>query len=333
LVAEAGQQMTIRDKVVGMFVGVSIGDSLGRYCEGWAFEEVRSTFGRIESYIVPNGWPAGRKKGTTTDDTQLTLAVAQGLLASGGRPDIGAQVEAHVRAFHESTHGWGPTTYGAVKRLSQGVPWNLAGARGGRITGLGNGCPMRISPAALLLVQGISGATEFIGSLCSMTHQTSVAVSAGLAQAFGLAYCLKTDAATFNPGEFVEVVVNASRIGRAYFPDTLTDDDITERLALCDQYADYPPDRCNAEIGGRSYVYCSLPFTYMFFLRNPTSVESLYDVASQGNDADTNASMAASLLGGLNGTAVFPTHLAEELEAVDRLVKTANRLCDLYGID
>lgn len=326
--------MTTRDKIRAMFLGVGVGDALGRVVEGWTHEDVRSIYGRITAYIVPEGWPVGRKAGIgSDDDTRLTLAVAEGLLLSGGKLDIDAQVQAHIKAFHHSTQGWGPTTYGAVRKLTQGVPWRLAGVRGGKITGMGNGCPMRIAPAALLLQQEIPGSSDFIGQLCSITHQTSVAVSAGLAHAFGLAYCLKSDTAVFDPGEFVQVVVNASRKGLAYFPETLTEDDITERLALCDQYADYPPERCNAEISGRCYVYCSLPFTYMFFLRNPRSIESLYEVVSQGQDADTNASMCGALLGALNGTSIFPDHFVKELEAKDQLVEVANRLCDVFGID
>ncbi|MBI2806124.1 MAG: ADP-ribosylglycohydrolase family protein [Planctomycetes bacterium] len=315
--------MKTRDKIIGMFLGVGIGDSLGKCCEGWNYELVRTTYGRIDRYIVPGG----------SDDTQLSLAVAEGLLLSSGKLDMDAQVKAHVKAFHESTQGWGPTTYGAVRRLSQGVPWNLAGARGGRITGTGNGTALKVAGAALLLLQDIPGAFEFIHQLCSMTHQTSLAVSAGLAHASGLAYCLETDVTTFKAAEFVKVVVDASMLGRAYFPDTLTEDDITERLALCGDYAEWPPERCVAEMdGGRSYVYCSLPFSYMFFLRNPTSVESLYDVVSMGSDADTNAGLVGALVGGLNGTAVFPPHLADELEASDRLVEMADRLCDLFKI-
>jgi ADP-ribosylglycohydrolase len=71
----------------------------------------------------------------------------------------------------------------------------------------------------------------------------------------------------------------------------------------------------------------------MFFLRQPKSVEALYDVVSAGGDTDTNGSVAGSLLGALNSTAVFPTHLIEELEGADRLVRTANRLCGLFGIE
>lgn len=296
-------------------------------------EDVCSTFGRITRYIVADSLPDGRKVGLCTDDGQLSLAVAEGLLLSGGKPDMAAQIEAHIEAFHESTQGWGPTTYGAVRRLTQGVPWQLAGARGGRISGIGNGCPMKISAASILLVQDMPEAVEFIGNLCSMTHQTSVAVSAGFAHAFGLAYCLQANPYTFNAADFVKVVVNASGMGRNYFADTLNEDDITERLALCHDYADWPPERCMAEMqNGHSYVYCSLPFSYMFFLRNPTSIESLYDVVSNSFDSDTNGSMVGALLGAVNGTSIFPDHLVQNLDAADRLIDTANRLCGLFGI-
>jgi ADP-ribosylglycohydrolase len=166
-----------------------------------------------------------------------------------------------------------------------------------------------------------------------MSHQTSVAVSAGLAHASGLAHCLGADAASFDSGEFVRVVINASRIGRSYFTDTLTEDDIIERLVECRDYAEWPPDRCVAEFeNGRNHVYHSLPFTYLFFLRQPRSVEALFEIVSCGGDADSNGSMIGSLLGALNGPAVFPAPLVEELEAAGRLVDMANRLCDLFGI-
>ncbi len=316
-----------------MLLGVGVGDALGRHCEGMSHEAVHSTYGRITSYIVPDGWADGRKSGIGSDDSLLTLAVAEGLLMSGGKPDMETQVQSHVKAYHHSTQGWGPTTHGAVQRLTQGVPWRLAGVRGGKISGLGNGTSMKISPTALLLHQDIPGSPDLIADLCSMTHQTSVAVSAGLAQAFGLAYCLKSEPATFSPVEFVRVVVNASKLGRNYFAETLTEEDITERLGLCHDFANWTPERCVVEMeNGRSYVYCSLPFSYMFFLRNPMSIESLYEVVSQGADSDTNASCCGALLGALSGTSIFPDHLVNELEVRDRLIETANRLCDVFKI-
>jgi len=324
-----------RDKVTGMLLGVGIGDALGMPVETFSHQRVKETYGRLEKYLVPDGhkWFDGHKAGTCTDDTQLSAAVAEGLIASGGKPDMDAQVTAHVKAFRESTSGWGSTTREALRRLANGAAWNVAGTREGKITGLGNGCSMKIAPASLLLMQNIPHSSDFLANLCSMTHQTSVAVSSGLAQAFALSYCMKSQPADFNPADFVQFALYGSRKGKSYYLETLNEDDLTTRLALCDQYKDYTPERCVAEFqNGRCYVYCSLPFSYMFFLRNPTSVDSLYDVVSAGGDADTNGSMVGALLGALNGVSVFPEHLVEQLSAKDQLVDLANRLCNVFKI-
>lgn len=321
--------MVTRDKIIGMFLGVGVGDGLGRPLEGMTHEEVSSTFGRITTYIVPDGWPAGRKIGGS-DDSQLTLAVAEGLLASGGKTDMNSQVQAHINAFNESTQGWGRTTHQAVRKLTLGLPWRVAGVRGSS----SNGAIMKLAPTALLLVECVPGSEEFIRDLISMTHQSSMAVSAGFAHATGLAYCLQVDPCKFDPAEFVQVVVNASEIGRNYFTETLTEDDLTERLVLCRDYTDWPPGRCVAEMqNGGNYVYDALPYSLMFFLRQPKSIQSLFEVVSAGGDTDTNGSVVGSLLGALNGTAVFPAHLVHELDAADRLVDTADRLTDSVSDD
>lgn len=50
---------TTRDKVIGMLLGVGIGDALGRCCEGMDCQSVKSTFGKVEKYIIQNGWLRG----------------------------------------------------------------------------------------------------------------------------------------------------------------------------------------------------------------------------------------------------------------------------------
>jgi ADP-ribosylglycohydrolase len=79
-------------------------------------------------------------------------------------------------------------------------------------------------------------------------------------------------------------------------------------------------------------VYNTLPLAYACFLRHPTSVEALYDAVAAGGDTDTNASIAGSLVGALNGTAVFPAHLIEGLRMRERIMDTAERLCERLGI-
>src|SRR4051812_1703215 len=75
-----------RDKVLGMFLGVALGDALGMPAEGLAAENIAVRFGRLDRYHPANGhpWLGDWPQGATTDDWQLTRAVAEAILQSGG---------------------------------------------------------------------------------------------------------------------------------------------------------------------------------------------------------------------------------------------------------
>jgi len=74
-----------RDKVVGMFLGVAIGDALGMPAEGHAAEDIAAKFGRLDRYHPVSGhrWLGDLPKGATTDDWQLTRAVAEAIIHAG----------------------------------------------------------------------------------------------------------------------------------------------------------------------------------------------------------------------------------------------------------
>lgn len=63
----------------------------------------------------------------------------------------------------------------------------------------------------------------------------------------------------------------------------------------------------------------------MFFVCNPLSIDALFDVASAGQDADSNASMIRSLLGVLHGTAIFPAHLVDGLRDREAVLEVADQ--------
>src|SRR5262249_42825560 len=150
------------------------------------------------------------------------------------------------------------------------------------------------------------------------THRTGMAVSSALAQAFATLYCLGHTPDDFSPRAFLSAVVEASRAGKKYFPETLKDD-ITERFQVLEHVTGESrnEDFVRDFGAGSVYVYNSLPFTYAFFVRNPTGIEAHYDCVSSGGDTDSNASMLGGLLGALHGTAVFPKELAEGLHRKD----------------
>lgn len=167
-----------------------------------------------------------------------------------------------------------------------------------------------------------------------MTHPTSMAVSSCLAHTFASFRCMVSDPDAFNIKTFVTTVVNASEIGKQYYPETMNADDITERFKLLETIT---PKTKTEEIiekfgKGSYYVYNSLPFTYAFLVRNPTSIEELYDCASAGGDTDSNASMLGALLGALNGTSIFPKELVDGLDRKNEIIKVADAFSERFGI-
>lgn len=318
--------MITRDKIRGMFLGVAIGDAFGMPLESKKYEDVKN-LKRTNSYRKSNRG----KPGSWTDDTQLTIATALAMLESGdfNMDDIAAW---HVKAYKASTSGWGGTTRDAVKKLSEGCHWSESGNfEGQNNRGFGNGVVMKLAPLAAYFALA-NNDVNYDNSICDftmMTHQTSVAVSSCYAHIDALIYCLQETIDSFRSREFIERVIDASEIGAAYFPETFKDN-ITTKLESIKQIYNIPDllfddSYLVSEFGGGScYVYDSLPFSYAFFLRGPFSIESMYDVAYAGGDADTNASIVASMIGAICGTKVFPKTLVEGLSGKNQILRIAD---------
>jgi ADP-ribosylglycohydrolase len=303
-------------------------------------EKIKEKYGieRVTEYLVPTGhkWFDGEKAGATTDDTALTLAVANGLIEGGFGMDI--QARKHIEAY-ESTKGWGSTTKMAVRNLINGAHWQASGVGIGT-NGRGNGVPMKISPVIALIrgmveqtlenkKQILSEGLNFITRLCLMTHKTQMALCSTVGYGIGLYKCFDNNLDTEKlPGYILEF----GKAAKPWFQGEETDD-VVERFALLSKHNEYNAERLIAEFGGGScYCYNSIPFTLMFFLNNPRSINSLYDCISAGGDADSNGAMLGAMLGALNGEEIFPKHLVDGLDQKDRILAVADALCDKIGL-
>lgn len=324
--------MNLKSKIRGMMLGVGIGDSLGMPFESKPYEVV-SKIKKRENYRGGR-W---KKKGSTTDDSQLTACVAKAII-NAHSINMDAIAIQHVIAYKDTVSGWGSTTREAVKKLSEGGTWDKSGDfEGNERRGLGNGVPMKAAPLAayFALTKNLDNFAKNLVDFTAMTHQTSVAVSSCFAHVTALLECLGKTPQNFDTKVFLRKTIRASELGRSYFPETLKDD-LTNRLkGLLFLYEDpkllYNDEHLVKEYGGGScYVYNSLPFSYAFFIRSPFKIQSMIDAAYAGGDSDTNASLIGGLLGALGGEEVFPTHLKDELEKKDELVGLADLLCDQF---
>lgn len=324
--------MNLKDKVRGMFLGIAIGDALGMPFESKPYE-VTSKVKKRENYRSGR-W---KKKGSWTDDTQLTLAVAKAIFDARGF-NMDAIAAQHVTAYKTTVAGWGSTTREACKRLESGITWKESGDfQGNERRGLGNGVPMKIGPVAAYyaLTKNIADFTKNLVDFTAMTHQTSIAVSSCFAHTIALMECLAQTPETFDTKDFLRKIVRASEVGRSFYPESIKDD-LTDRLkGLLPLYENpkllYDDEHLVKEYGGGScYVYNSLPFSYALFIRSPFKIQSMIDAAYAGGDADTNASLIGGLLGALGGENIFPAHLKDELDQSEGILKLTDAFVECF---
>lgn len=320
------------DRLQGMMIGIALGDSLGLAVETLTRHQIEVALGRVTTFasLEHNRFYTGKGAlpGSYSDDAQLTAAMFEAYSDAGGF-SLAAIAARHIEAYQNSKLGWGGSTAAGVEALMCGYSPSDVEYRQMLKGGTGNGIPMKIAPvAAWSAARGLDDAEILrqVTKICSLTHPTSISVSAGMAHTAALLYCLSRDAATFDRCEFVDVVSKASAFGREIFPATRTADDLTRRLSdlkagfkrseqrLIDDYA-----------GGDCYVYNSLPFSYAFFLRNPLSEETLFDVINAGGDTDSNAAFVGALQGALLGSEFFPIDLVSQVRGLSSLLQVTNR--------
>jgi len=310
----------LEDKIKGMFIGLTIGDALGMPVETFSCDRIKNDFPEgIRDYVSADGhkWFDGIEPGSWTDDTQLSLAVAEALIESKGF-SMDAIAKHHIEAFKKDTRGWGATTREAIQRLRDQTHWSKSASESTakKVRGVGNGVPMKISPLGayhFLNKTPWQRAVAEIAVFTQMTHNTSMAISSALAQSYAVQYCLeRTD--NFDKKEFVEVVISQSKKAEVILPVHHGQDNISKRFEQLQKWGEYT-DRGIVESfgGGSCYVFNSLPFTYAFFLKYDCSLDSLFSVVESGGDTDTNGSMVGALLGALHGFDVFPEGLVDKL--------------------
>jgi len=288
------------DQIEGVFLGIAIGDALGMPVETRKPEEISEKYGKITTYFPPTrkGWE-NKKAGTTTDDTQLTLAVSLGMLEGG--TSIQSQIKQHLIALDESKEGWGGTTTEALKKLKEGCSPSTSGIFDNPQLGRGNGILMKMAPA--LIYEKVTGedCRPFLHNLTIMSHNTAEAIDSTNIYYTILKYCLDTD--IFDQKELLGLVKQHS--GNSMLP-------FIERAFT---QTDFKTDVHEIGGEGKPRFSCrhSLPLSIYCFLTAPHSIESLYTAVSAGGDTDTNASIVGALVGALNGASIFPQHLINGL--------------------
>jgi len=325
----------LRDAARGSLAWGAIGDALGRPTEGWSREAIVARWGPAGvTRLVPwRGWTQG-PVGTWTDDTQLTIEVAESLIAHGGviHPE---DLASRLVRWRPRARGIGRATSAVCALLAEGVPWWQAGTHA---DSAGNGAAMRVAPIAIVHAFDPDPAACIRDAVISAlpTHTHPVGVAAAVAMAAAVAWVMRASPADqpLDPDRCLAFVTDAI-VGLEAGPSPLRSDPGTsvtlrDRLAMVGELLGDPPEDVYARLWTGAFALESVPAAFYAFLRAPDDPAAVVlGAASCSHDTDTTASMAGNLVGARVGAerlrATHPDWWVE-LEERDRILALADAL-------
>lgn len=329
-----------------MFYGLAIGDALGAPVETFSADKIRDIHGIIEYYVKPleHKWFTGFTPGFVTDDTYFSLAIAKALIKAKKFCMDTIASEHIIAATSSKMRGMGNSTRDAIGKLARGASWAQSGISDIPGSGCGNGVVMKIAPLAAWF-QVANTVTEpyiEIAKLAAMTHYTDLAVSSAIVHFDALLHCLSIESPHAYSNNFFcdDVTMGFKSIDEMVYPIfspklKQTDEDLWEKMHELKISHNAIPywgyEHITTTFGyGNSYVYESLPFSYVFFMKNPHSIKAVLEVVNAGGDTDTNGSIVGALVGALNGEAVFPREFIDGLLCKSELEQVIEDFLKLF---
>jgi ADP-ribosylglycohydrolase len=335
------------DRFVGCLLGGAVGDALGGAVEFDSWSRIRAKFRErgIRSYALAYG-----RTGAITDDTQMTLFTAEGLIRARNRMEDRGIVDLDV-TLHHAYERWYFTQVGHRDR----VPWDPAFAGD--------------EPSGWLVAQDFLHARRAPGNTCMGALSGGFRIASqnnpindskgcgGIMRAApagmtgGDAFDLGCRAAALTHGhptgwlaagafaQMVSVVLDGGSLETA----------AEEALARCRVHAaggeivaalsravtlvDEQPDASPATVEslGEGWVADeALAIGVYCALTADTFLDGIAAAVNHSGDSDSTGSIAGNLLGALLGTEAIETALAEGVEGRDVIVQVARDMAGAF---
>lgn len=286
----------LRDRCRGALIGVGLGDAIGAPFEG---QSNPSSEAIVELLWSPHDL-------RTTDDTAMTIAVGEAIVAAGhvDQDQLAHHLARRCLADPDRRYGRTPEVLNDVHR---GMPWRQAAhtADGGL---RGDGAAMRVAPVAIAAYLSAELTDMWAVAQAEVTHAHPTAIDGARLIALATRHALLSPA-TADP-EW------------ARLPALLAEQARTERLATALRGAAPGP---GAGIPGTASAAVPAAI-HMAALYGDDLIATIRAAIELGGDTDTIAAMAAGIVGAKVGFSAITTALVDRLEAHEELIALADDL-------
>lgn len=325
-----------KNNYIGCLLGGAIGDALGWPVEFRKLNDIRRQYGQegiTDLELVG-------KKAEITDDTQMTMFTADGLLKSAIE-NFDEQETPDMSKVFNSYQNWLGTQYGHYKKNNNGWISNvkdlyanrapgttcISAIHGGRPGSIENhingskGCGgvMRVAPAGLMYYKNLEKAFE-VGARCAaLTHgDPSAYLPAGVHSAI--------IANLVNGQGLEESVDNSIEILKGYEGNEET----LELLEAAKEYAksDMPTDTAISLLGEGWRGDEAIAISVYCALKSPEDFEKALILAVNHNgDSDSTGAITGNILGTYLGSDKIPAKWKNAVELSTELEQLALDLC------
>lgn len=271
------------DRYEGAMIGVAVGDALGAPLEFMSADGIRRAHGTVRE-MIGGGW-LSVEPGEVTDDTQMTLAVAEGIAL--GKQDALLQIGENFLTWY-ATHpkDVGGTCAAVLEEMSRRHPesaadWRVSAQELYRRTNgqtAGNGALMRtVYPA--LWYEDRDMAAKTAVQIGQMTHWHRNSDQAIRMYTIAVHKIANSDTSAKEAREWLK---NLVVLGEEPRPT--------------------------------GYCLDSLKCAVMSILRTDSFEEALVDTVNRGGDADTIGAIAGGLAGAIYGASRIPNRWKDALD-------------------
>lgn len=308
------------DKCIGTLLGTAVGDILGAGVEGYSREDIFKTYREVRNFLH-----SGREYGCYTDDTEMTLALAQSILECKG-VDAEHCAGSYI-SFYNPWRGYGAGTHAALNALSRGVDSKKTGYLMFDGGSFGNGGAMRIAPVGLVYCnEDDKKLKKAVYDAVRCTHVHPEGIDGALVQAKAAALLTNIhDPGDFEQGAFLDTLCNISTCAvmkmKIMYLKNVLKKEISDAPAI---------DYLGNGIRASETVSCALLAAVRYF-QEPE--EAVIKGVNFGGDTDTIGAMTGALMGALHGKDWIPRRWLDNMEneenGKDYIVKLASGLAGL----
>ena len=319
--------------------------------EGWRREQIKKYVGRVTELIEPiiikdsfgnriledefgklKAYSRELKRGDFTDDTILTLAIAESI-ADKKLVDLEDIAKRHLKEYElrlmkDGTllGGFGGTTIQALNNLQNGFSYLESGVIGGP----GNAPAMKMHPLGMYMyaTQQYKKGLDNAEKISKITHLNPRSIVSGVLQAHSV-YALLNG---INRDEFLESLVEVCEENEKPLDERFTwhkSGSLLSRIKWIYKNKDASDENAFNQLGNSSSVYRSYPFALFMFQKYwDYPIEGLIETINYGGDCDTTGAIYGALAGAKNGM-IFPEECIEQINDIERIKNCAEKIYEI----